>query len=122
MNRAAKFKAKYPQLDRDAGATVLDMVLENLLKPALLLQSNLDFIKDSLMCEWAYIVNLDTNKLEVYKGFQDKPHEKGRYASTAHREGYYPCALVAEFPLGRLPRFEAFLQQLDPPETKEGKE
>jgi hypothetical protein len=65
------------------------------------------FISDSLFCEWAYIVNLDTNCLEVYKGFQKVPHNKGRFAEDcvveSHRSNqYYPCALVREIPFGDL--------------------
>ena len=29
-----------------------------------------DFIRDSLFCEWAYIVNLKTKRLEVWEGYQ----------------------------------------------------
>jgi hypothetical protein len=65
--------------------------------------NNKEFIKDSLFCEWGYIVNLDTEMLEVYRGFQEKDHDKGRYADHKTRDGYYPCALVAEFPLNDLP-------------------
>jgi len=39
----------------------------------------IDFIKDSLFCEWAYLINLDRGVLEVYRGFQHKP-VKNRYA------------------------------------------
>ena len=28
---------------------------------------NRDFIEDALFCEWAYIINLDTLKLEIYR-------------------------------------------------------
>jgi len=41
----------------------------------------IDFIKDSLFCEWAYLINLDRGVLEVYRGFQHKP-AKNRYALT----------------------------------------
>lgn len=77
------------------------------------------FIKDSLFCEWAYIVNLDENKLEVYKGFQRKPHDKGRYSSIPpcedhHRPNvYYPCALFAEFPLDNLPDPRTFVKKMN---------
>lgn len=64
-----------------------------------------NFLSDSLFCEWAYIVNLDTQCLEVYKGFQDKPHNKGRYAEStdnpdmSYRTGkYYSVALIADIP------------------------
>lgn len=30
------------------------------------------FLRDSLFCEWAYVLNFDTNSLEVYKGVQKK--------------------------------------------------
>lgn len=71
---------------------------------------NNEFINDSLFCEWAYIINLDTEKLEIYKGFQTKAHKKGRYGkavptdtnfipSYPGQERYYPVALVANLPL-----------------------
>lgn len=67
-----------------------------------------DFILDSLFCEWGYIINLDSMKLEVYRGFQSKPHTNGRYAEMKSgrddpEDKYYPCALVAEFDLDNLP-------------------
>lgn len=64
---------------------------------------NNDFILDSLFCEWAYILNFDTNKLEVYKGFQREPHQAGRYCKEAKQDKYYPCALIAEYDLDQLP-------------------
>ena len=63
-----------------------------------------DFIYDSLYCEWAYIVNLDEEVFEVYRGFQRMPNH-GRYQldGTNHKNGYYPCSLIATFPLDNLP-------------------
>ena len=29
-----------------------------------------DFLKDSLFCEWGYVINLDKGVLEIYRGFQ----------------------------------------------------
>lgn len=40
--------------------------------PTLLIPEDNNFIKDSLFCEWGYIVNLDTECLEVWEGFQKK--------------------------------------------------
>ena len=54
-------------------------------------------ILDSLYCEWGYIVNLDDETLEIYKGGQTKPPRLGRYAKRPPSEGYYPCALVQVF-------------------------
>lgn len=60
---------------------------------------NHDFIKDSLFCEYAYIINLDTNCLEFWRGFQHEPDENNRYG-TEEDSGYYPCKMVAYYPLG----------------------
>lgn len=60
-----------------------------------------DFIKDSLWCEWGYIINLDNKTFEVYKGFQKEPNNN-RYACKDDN-GYYNCKLVGEFPLDNIP-------------------
>lgn len=59
---------------------------------------NHNFIKDSLFCEYAYIINLDANYLEFYVGFQEEPCELNRYG-TEEDNGYYPCKLVALYPI-----------------------
>lgn len=61
-----------------------------------------DFIKDSLCCEWAYIINLDENRLEVYEGFQTEP-QKNRYELTESDNDYYNCALIKTFDLNNIP-------------------
>lgn len=61
-----------------------------------------NFVRDSLFCEYAYIINLDTEKLEFWVGYQRKPSPGNRYGTEAD-DGYYPCAQVAEFDLCDLP-------------------
>lgn len=61
-----------------------------------------DFITGSLFCEYAYIINLDTNRLEYWVGFQRKPDKNNRYGAKNHN-GYYPCRMKASYSL--LPRY-----------------
>jgi hypothetical protein len=66
-------------------------------------QDSAEFVNDSLFCEWGYVVNLDSGKLEVYGGFWTKPHRLGRYAKKdPSKNGYYPIALLAEFDLAKV--------------------
>ena len=64
-----------------------------------------DFIYDSLMCEHAYIINLDDDTLEYYIGYQEKPQEGNRYSGKVSSIGtytgktYYSCKLAAVFTL-----------------------
>lgn len=60
-----------------------------------------DFIKDSLFCEYAYIINLDTNCLEFWVGFQTESNENNRYGTETHDNlgKYYPCKMVSYYPL-----------------------
>lgn len=91
-----------------------------------------DFAADSLHCEWAYIVNLDADKLEAYRGFQKEPHERGRFAALPPRDeagrkqmfgyAYYPIALVAEFDLNALPDEGHFVRTVDPPDPNDEEE
>ena len=59
---------------------------------------NQDFIYDSLFCEYAYIINLSTNCLEFWLGFQTKPCDTNRYGTETHdnMDKYYPCKMVSK--------------------------
>lgn len=57
------------------------------------------FIKESLFCEYGYIINLDDKVFEVYVGF-NKTSGKSRYCDGKDNgRGYYPCILLTTFPL-----------------------
>jgi hypothetical protein len=60
------------------------------------------FIQDSLFCEYAYIINLDDNVLEIYEGFQKEP-VYNRYSNGGRDGEYYACKQVEEFELDYLP-------------------
>lgn len=55
-----------------------------------------EFIKDSLFCEYAYIINLDDKTLEYYVGFQKQPDKTNRYGVKPNRD-YYPCKMLKAF-------------------------
>jgi len=66
-----------------------------------------DFLKDSLFCEYAYIVNLDEMVFEFYKGFNKVPGsgrygmlERIRFQETDNK--YYGVALAATIHLDAL--------------------
>lgn len=53
-----------------------------------------NFIKDSLYCEYGYIINLDTMKLEFYDGSQHSSQSGNIFGEEPNKNGYYPCKLV----------------------------
>ena len=68
-----------PTLGRDAGAKILTLVAHATKKVPVSLY--LQFVVDYNLCEWAYILDLDENMLEIYNG-PEKFHgtsTKGRF-------------------------------------------
>lgn len=83
MEQAERYKAAYPAMSRDAGGDILAMVADGGVE---FVTDSRDFALDSLFCEWAYVLDLDANTLEVYKGFQKERHDKGRWAGLPDDE------------------------------------
>ena len=80
------------------------------------------------MCEWAYVIDFDTDKLEVYKGFNKTPlSESDRFHFLPLREKsgdtqYYQVRIVASFDLKNLPTQEEFETICNPSPNEEEEE
>lgn len=109
MKQAQSFKQKYPSIDRDMAAEVLEYVRFS--DTPVLLKDSYDFAKDSLFCEWAYVIDLDKNTFEVYRGFNKDPLPKNeRFAPLGNDGEYYPIKLAKSWSLDNLPTEEEFLK------------
>jgi hypothetical protein len=87
---------------RDLGAQILSNIAFSE-DEEILLTDSIDFAKDSLFCEYAYIVNLDTQELEIYKGFNTSPLDKSeRFYSEDVPKEYYPVRFVEKFSFDEL--------------------
>lgn len=63
----------------------------------ILLSNSVDFAKDSLFCEYAYVLNLDTDELEIFEGFNKEPlTNKDRFYNTEKNDynGLHPVKLI----------------------------
>lgn len=118
-----KFSDKYPQLSRDTGADVLKVIASA--PDGVKLRNDYDFSRDSLFCEWAYVIDFDKNTFEVYQGFNDKPLDKSeRFYSEvltqySSNNTYYPVKLLTSFDLSNLPSEDEFLKVCEPPEDED---
>lgn len=92
----------HPHLSRDAGADILQMIMDA--QEPLLLKISTNFVKDSLFNEYSYLIDLDTNTLEFYEGFQHGPlGENQRFDGPANEGGYYPIRCVGKWSFDDLP-------------------
>lgn len=117
MEVSNKMNTKYPHLHRDMGASILKYIMA---QPAgLKIPFRLNFAAESLFCEWAYVIDLDKQILEVYEGFNKKPlSEKDRFLFLQKDEKnkeeadseYYPIRLIRSFKLSRLPQNTYFIK------------
>ena len=111
-----RFKLAYPELHRDIGAKILKLVQDN--PEGLELRDRIEFAADSLMCEWAWVVDLDEGTFEAYKGYNYTPlTENDRFFFLAEYEDErdfgggmaHGVKLVAKWSLDKLPTDEEFL-------------
>lgn len=125
MDVSDRFADLYPQLSRDTGARVLEYIFN---RGGAELRDSRDFAGDSLFCEWAYVIDLDAQQLEVYRGFNTS-HARplGRFADfepepESNYEGaeqYYPIELVKVYRLDELPTVEQLDADVNSEEEEE---
>jgi hypothetical protein len=98
-------------------AKVLKLIYDGQAKK---LVDNSDFAKHSLFCEWAYVLDLDKGALEVYRGFNREPLEKGDrfYNKKDIDKDYYPVRIIKTYSLKDLPEMEQFFKDLTPDKTR----
>lgn len=112
---AQKFGEIHPELSRDTGADILALVQNGVRG----LKNSIDFVKDSLFCEYAYVVDTDNEVLEVYSGFNKEPVPEGERFSDleaytgARVDGdrYYPVKLLTKVPFAEAT--EEFMERLE---------
>lgn len=109
-NRTEEQKAWFDKFaSRNIGAEILSNVANSKLNEIYLI-NKADFAGDSLFCEFAYVVDFDTETFEVFKGFNQSPlNEQDRFFSMKSDHGYYPVKLCQKFKLDSLPSESEFL-------------
>ncbi len=86
------------------------------------------FAKDSLYCEWGYVIDLDKKTFEVYEGFNKECltedqrfnhldiknpellEEGDLYEKDGEKYWYHPIKMVVSYPLESLPTLPEFLK------------
>lgn len=105
-----RFKKAYPELHRDTASEILQMIQDGNVR---VLKNDLDFASDGLFCEWAYVIDLDTRRFEVYTGFHKEPlTEKDRFYFLKDKEenGYSGVHMVFSWSIDDLPTDEVFIK------------
>lgn len=120
MDVVDRHSKQWPEFSRDTGAKILPMIMA---KP-LALNDRHEFAADGLFCEWAYVIDLDAETLEVYEGFNQTPgKDHGKFAGLPAREGagksYTAVTLAKAFKLSDLPGEDEFLKSLEKEEAEE---
>lgn len=115
MEVAEKFKVEHPELSRDpAHQVILQGIQDGKVEWS---NPDLNFAANSLFCEWCYVIDLDKNTFEIYKGFNQSPLDPSeRFANLPLRDKagngdqYYPVRFVKKYSLRRLPSPKTFLR------------
>lgn len=103
-NSHYSIRDNYPELSNEIGPDILKNIL---FKNTKKLVNGLNFAANSLFCEWAYVIDLDKDTFEVFKGFNEFPLDKSErfyfLERTQSIDGYYPVKLLATYSLDDLP-------------------
>lgn len=101
-------------ISRDTGSKILDYVYYGGVR---VLKNSLSFAGDSLFCEWCYVIDLDRQTLEVYRGFNEEPVTEGRFLSghplLENDNEYEPVVLIRTYSILDLPSNDEFVKYFE---------
>lgn len=100
----------YPQMSVTVGGQILTMILSGKVN---VLENKLDLVREDWYI-WAYVIDFDSKKFEVYKGHNKEPlteNERFYFNGFVGENGIYPPIKVAEFSLKDLPNEEKFVAE-----------
>jgi hypothetical protein len=96
-------------LHRDLGCKILDFIMRGNTPP---LNNDIDFAGCSLHCAWVYVIDLDRNQLEVFRGFNKEPlSDNERFYGVDGYKEFEPVKHLATFTFDQLPSVEDFLER-----------
>lgn len=110
-------------MTRDLGAKILESVA-NAEDAEIVLRNSINFAADSLFCEFAYVIDLDQNTLEVFKGFnkellEDIERFKDAKPNDDASKEYLPVRTLAKYPLSELPTIEKMVADCSPADEED---
>ncbi|KFY08110.1 hypothetical protein V492_06509 [Pseudogymnoascus sp. VKM F-4246] len=100
----------YPSMSTHTSAGILEVVAKATAEAKVPIKLETEFIHDGLFCEWAYVIDLDEEVLEVYTGLEREwkgSSERFKDVDEAV-EGFVP-SLVKRFAFAELPEGKAEL-------------
>lgn len=124
FDKSDEFKKLHPYFSRDNGAKILEMTLAS--TGPVETSNSIDFAGDSLMCEYAYVIDLDKGTFEAFKGFNHKPLDPNeRFASMPVesnpnvKDPYFQVRHVKTYSLDDLPTKAQFVKECEPSDEDE---
>jgi len=106
LNDSKRMGEAFPAFSRDTSSDILKLIQDGGIRE---LDGDHKFAADSHFCEWAYVLDMDKDILEVYEGFNKKPlKETERFASykTEKDSEYQPIKLLKAIPFSELADFD----------------
>lgn len=125
---SVKFNERHPELDIRTGPKILDIIYRYQFNSQdwLKLRDRIEFVRDSLFCEWCYVIDFDRNTFEVFKGFNIEPlssDERFAKFEPISYDGdinqFYQMKFFKSYPLDKLPSKEQLVIDCDPPEVED---
>lgn len=67
-----------------------------------------DFLLDSLFCTYAYIIDIDSMELKIYRGYQEQPNPDNEFGQEPYKGNedfdYYPVDMIGSYSVYDIPK------------------